>query len=135
MITLLLGVMIMLTTGVVGERIKNAREEKKISQKLLCDMLQEVGIEISRETLSKIENGSRIVSAIEIKKIADVLGIDPQKFLEEEEEQDLVMLFRRSGKFDKSDEECLEELDEIQYFLKSFIRQKAIHEGRIKVRN
>ena len=128
------GVMIMLTTGVVGERIKNAREEKKISQKLLCDMLQEVGIEISRETLSKIENGSRIVSAIEIKKIADVLGFDPQKFLEEEEEQDLVMLFRRSGRFDESDEECLEELDEIQFFLKSFIRQKAIHDGKIKVR-
>lgn len=125
----------MLTTGVVGERIKNAREEKRISQKLLCDMLQEVGIEISRETLSKIENGSRIVSAIEIKKIADVLGFDPQKFLEEEEEQDLVMLFRRSGRFGKSDEECLEELDEIQFFLKSFIRQKAIHEGKIKVRN
>lgn len=124
------GVMIMLTAGVVGERIKNAREEKKISQKLLCDMLQEVGIEISRETLSKIENGSRIVSAIEIKKIADVLGFDPQKFLEEEEEQDLVMLFRRSGRFDES----LEELDEIQFFLKSFIRQKAIHEGKIKVR-
>lgn len=128
------GVMIMLTTGVVGERIKNAREEKKISQKLLCDMLQEVGIEISRETLSKIENGSRIVSAIEIKKIADVLGFDPQKFLEEEEEQDLVMLFRRSGRFDESDEESLEELDEIQFFLKSFIRQKAIHDGKIKVR-
>ncbi len=124
----------MLTAGVVGERIKNAREEKKISQKLLCDMLQEVGIEISRETLSKIENGSRIVSAIEIKKIADVLGFDPQKFLEEEEEQDLVMLFRRSGRFDESDEESLEELDEIQFFLKSFIRQKAIHEGKIKVR-
>jgi transcriptional regulator with XRE-family HTH domain len=124
----------MLTTGVVGERIKNAREEKKISQKLLCDMLQEVGIEISRETLSKIENGSRIVSAIEIKKIADVLGFDPQKFLEEEEEQDLVMLFRRSGRFDESDEESLEELDEIQFFLKSFIRQKAIHDGKIKVR-
>lgn len=128
------GVMIMLTAGVVGERIKNAREEKKISQKLLCDMLQEVGIEISRETLSKIENGSRIVSAIEIKKIADVLGFDPQKFLEEEEEQNLVMLFRRSGRFDESDEECLEQLDEIQFFLKSFIRQKAIHEGKIKVR-
>jgi len=125
----------MLTTGVVGERIKNAREEKKISQRLLCDMLQEVGIEISRETLSKIENGSRIVSAIEIKKMADVLGLDPQRFLEEEEEQDLVMLFRRSGKFDESDEECLEELNEIQHFLKSFIRQKAIHEGKIKVRN
>lgn len=127
--------MIMLTTGVVGERIKNAREEKKISQKQLCDMLQEVGIEISRETLSKIENGSRIVSAIEIKKIADVLGFDPQKFLEEEEEQDLVMLFRRSGRFDETDEEGLEELNEIQFFLKSFIRQKAIHEGKIKVRN
>ncbi len=124
----------MLTAGVVGERIKNAREEKKISQKLLCDMLQEVGIEISRETLSKIENGSRIISAIEIKKIADVLGFGPQKFLEEEEEQNLVMLFRRSGRFDESDEECLEELDEIQFFLKSFIRQKAIHEGKIKVR-
>ena len=131
----MLGVMIMLTTGVVGERIKNAREEQKISQKVLCDMLQEIGIEISRETLSKIENGSRIVSAIEIKKIADVLGLDPQKFLEEEEEQDLVMLFRRSGKFDESDEECLEELDKIQYFLKNFIRQKAIHEEKIKVRN
>jgi len=125
----------MLTAGVVGERIKNAREEKKISQKLLCDMLQKVGIEISRETLSKIENGSRIVSAIEIKKIADVLGFDPQKFLEEEEEQDLLMLFRRSGRFDESDEECLEELDEIQFFMKSFIRQKAIHEGKIKARN
>lgn len=129
------GVIVMLTTGVVGERIKNAREEKKISQKKFCDMLQEVGIEISRETLSKIENGSRIVSAIEIKKIADVLGFDTQRLLEEEEEQDLVMLFRRSGKFDENDEQCLEELDEIQYFLKSFIRQKAIHEGKIKVKN
>ena len=83
--------------------------------------------------MSKIENGSRIVSAIKIKKIADVLGFDPQKFLEEEEEQDLVMLLRRSGRFDETDEECLEELDEIQFFLKSFIRQKAIHEVKINV--
>jgi len=118
----------MLTAVLVGERIKNAREEKKISQKMLCDMLQKVGVEISRETISKIENGSRIVSAIEIKKISDMLGVDPQQFLkEEEEEQDLVLLFRRSGKFD-GDEECLVELEEIQYFLKGFIRQKAIYE-------
>jgi transcriptional regulator with XRE-family HTH domain len=126
----MLGGVNMLTTVLVGERIKNEREEKKISQKVLCDMLQKVGVEISRETLSKIENGSRIVSAIEIKKISDMLGVDPQQFLkEEEEEQDLVLLFRRSGKFDDN-EEYLEELDEIQYFLKSFIRQKAIYEKR-----
>ena len=55
-----------------------------------------------------------------------MLGVDPQKFLEEDEEQNLVM-FRRSGRFDESDKECLEKLDEIQYFLRSFIRQKAIH--------
>lgn len=123
----------MLTTKLVGERIRDAREKKEISQKLFCSMLKECGVEISRETLSKIENGSRMISAIELKKIANVLCMNPESLLEEEEEQDLIVLFRKYGKLDGICGEdisvCIEELEEVQYFIKGFIRQKMIYEG------
>ena len=47
----------------IGYKIKTIREEKGLNQNQLVDMLLEKNIRISRETLSKIENDNRTVSA------------------------------------------------------------------------
>lgn len=59
----------MLTSEIIGGRIKNIREDKKISQQLMADKLKDLSIVMSKEALRKIENGNRTVSVVEIKAI------------------------------------------------------------------
>ena len=49
----------------IGLKIKAIREARGLSQIETVEKLTEKGINMSRETLSKIENGNRTVSAVE----------------------------------------------------------------------
>jgi len=60
----------------IGQRISELRKSKGYSQHDLAKMLK-----ISRPSLTQIELGKRNLSAIEIKKIADILSITIDKLL------------------------------------------------------
>ncbi|ABR47080.1 helix-turn-helix domain protein [Alkaliphilus metalliredigens QYMF] len=120
----------MLTLEMIGFRIKQAREDKKLSQTQLVEMLGSYGIAMSRETLSKIENGSRSISALEIKGICQVLSLEAEALLEEEQEENLVTLFRGKEKY----EDALPEIEEIQEMVKGFIFQKKLYNGEVNTK-
>ena len=112
----------MITKELIGERIKQYREAKEITQQRMVDELKDKGFVISRETLSKIENGNRSVSAVELSKICDVLGVKIEDILDDKDD-DLVTLFRKKKNVT---EETLYEIEEVQNIIISFINQKNI---------
>jgi transcriptional regulator with XRE-family HTH domain len=96
----------------LGLKIKSFREELNLSQSEVVEKITEQGINMSRETLSKIENGNRTVSAVELNALCKVLNIDINSLFEEYEEDDLVTLFRKRNLSEK-ELEALEELQEM----------------------
>ena len=66
-----------------GQRIKEIRESlpEKTSQRKLADMLQLAGLDIDKNAVQRIESGKRFVTDIELKAIAEVLGISYDKLL------------------------------------------------------
>lgn len=119
---------IMLTSEMIGERIKKLREQKKISQQSMVNELKRLSINMSRETLSKIENGNRTVSAVELKGISSVLSIDVEDILKDDEDNGLVTLFRNRN----MKEETIEKVEYLQDMIISFINQKKIAQSDAK---
>lgn len=122
----------MITFEMIGERIQLRRETLKMSQKDMASLLEEKGLKLSRETISKIENGSRATNALEIKAIGEIIGVSAEELMKENEEKDLVSLFRRRG--DKLSDNAEDELEDIQDFIRSIIAQKKIDLGEIKIK-
>ena len=61
--------------NITGQNIRKAREKAKLTQKELSIKLETMAVYVCRGSLSRIENGSRIVTDIELQAIADVLHI------------------------------------------------------------
>ena len=112
----------------IGLKIKAIREARGLSQIEVVERLAEKGINMSRETLSKIENGNRTVSALELNAICKVLNIDINILFEEDEDDDLVTLFRKKNFSEKT----IEEVEKLQDMIKMFIYQKKIYNGKFK---
>ena len=109
-------------------KIKAIREARGLSQIEVVERLAEKGINMSRETLSKIENGNRTVSAVELNALCKVLNIDINILFEEDEDDDLVTLFRKKNFSEKT----IEEVEKLQDMIKMFIYQKKIYNGEFK---
>ena len=112
----------------IGLKIKAIREARRLSQIEAVERLAEKGINMSRETLSKIENGNRTVSAVELNAICKVLNIDINILFEEDEDDDLVTLFRKKNFSEKT----VKEVEKLQDIIKMFIYQKKIYDGEFK---
>ncbi|MVX65911.1 helix-turn-helix domain-containing protein [Clostridium chromiireducens] len=113
----------MLTQIEIGTRIKQIRESKGISQQSLVNELNEIGMSLSRETLSKIENGNRTLAVHELKGICKALDVDVEVLLrEEEDEVTLKKLFRKQN----LQEDTLKKIDVIEDMIINFISQKNL---------
>ena len=112
----------------IGLKIKEFREAKGLSQLDTVEKLASNGIIMSRETLSKIENGNRTVSAVELNALCKVLNIDINNFFEEDKDEDLVTLFRKKNYSEKT----VKEVMKLQDMIKIFIYQKKIFKGEYK---
>lgn len=120
----------MLLVNSIGSKIKNIREVKGLSQIEVVEKLREKDVNISRETLSKIENNNRTISAIELNAICSILDVNINEiFSESEAEDDLVTLFRKKGSFNK---QTIEEIEYLQEMVKTFISQERIYKGELK---
>lgn len=58
----------------IGKNIRSIRIEKGLGQTELVRQLQLGGIEITRETLVKIERGTQHIRATQLRAIRDILG-------------------------------------------------------------
>ena len=62
-------------TNIVGERVRFYRKKKKMSQRVLSIKLELLGVYVCRGSISRIEDGSRTVTDIEIYALAKALGV------------------------------------------------------------
>lgn len=61
--------------NMVGEQVRYYRKKRKYSQKQLSEKLEDMAIYICRGSISRIEDGSRTVTDIELYGLATVLGV------------------------------------------------------------
>ncbi|MBI3605790.1 MAG: ImmA/IrrE family metallo-endopeptidase [Nitrospirae bacterium] len=98
----------------LGERLREARQEAKMSQEAVADVLN-----LPRPTISQIESGKRGVDSLELVKLAKLYRMPLSFFLEEqpekkERESVVAMLFRAEIKnLTQEDEIMISEFDKL----------------------
>ena len=73
--------------NICGNRIREARTRKRMSQSDLAARLQVQGVIIERDCISKAENGLRLIADYEARAFARALGV-PLDWLMEQEKQE-----------------------------------------------
>ena len=73
-------------TNIVGANVRALRKKRRMSQQALSNKLELLGVYVCRGSVSRIEDGSRTVTDIELLAIAKVLGVSvSEMFLDLEE--------------------------------------------------
>ena len=67
--------------NICGERVHEARRRLKLSQEQLAARLQVSGINIERDSISRIEIGTRFVADYELAALAKILGVGVEYLL------------------------------------------------------
>ena len=70
--------------NVTGSAIRKKREAAGLTQQELSQQLETIAVYICRGSLSRIENGTRIVSDIELVGLAEILKVPVSEFFQEE---------------------------------------------------
>ncbi len=125
---MLRGGVAMVKESEIGKKIKNIREQKKLSQSEVVEKLAKQDINMSRETLSKIENNNRSISAIELKALCNIFDVDINEFFPEEESEDLVTFFRKRN----ASKNTLKEIAKLQNMVKIFMKHEKIYKEELK---
>ena len=66
----------------IGENIRRERLREGIGQTELVRQLQLAGVEMTRETLVKIERGTQHIQATQLRGIRDALGVTYDELLQ-----------------------------------------------------
>jgi transcriptional regulator with XRE-family HTH domain len=66
--------------NIVGQQVRYFRKKRKYSQKELSIRLETLAIYVCRGSISRIEDGSRTVTDIELFGLASVLGTSIESF-------------------------------------------------------
>lgn len=69
-----------------GDKIREARLKQRLSQSDLAAKIQIEGVTLERDSISRIEIGTRFVTDYELKTFARVLRVNVEWLLEENEE-------------------------------------------------
>ena len=67
--------------NICGARVKEARRKLKLSQENLAAKLQLEGVTIERDSVSRIEIGTRFVADYEIAALCKILKVTPDYLL------------------------------------------------------
>lgn len=67
--------------NICGPRLKEARKELKMTQEELSIILQNYGITIERDSISRIEIGTRFVTDYELQAFSEIFGHEIEWFL------------------------------------------------------
>ena len=70
--------------NVSGEKIRQMRNMKRMSQSALAAKMQVEGVMLERDSISRIEGGERFVADYELLVFAKVLGVDVKWLLNEQ---------------------------------------------------
>ena len=69
--------------NMVGNRVREFRIARKMSQQRRSDKLETIAVYICRGSVSRIEDGTRTVSDIELYGLSKILGVPVGDFFEE----------------------------------------------------
>ena len=64
----------------VGKKVRMFRKERRMSQQQLSDKLETLAIYVCRGSVSRIEDGSRTVTDIELYGLSQVLSVPIEEF-------------------------------------------------------
>ena len=67
--------------NICGQRVKEARKNMKLSQEELAAKLQVAGVNIERDSVSRIEIGTRFVADYELLVLCKILNVTPAYLL------------------------------------------------------
>ena len=67
--------------NICGKRVKEARKKMRLSQENLAAKLQVMGVVIERDSVSRIELGTRFVADYEIAALCEILKVSPEYLL------------------------------------------------------
>ncbi|MBE6645727.1 MAG: helix-turn-helix domain-containing protein [Ruminococcaceae bacterium] len=67
--------------NICGERVKKARRKLKLSQQMLAAKLQLSGVIIKRDSVSRIEIGTRLAADYELLALSKILKVSPTYLL------------------------------------------------------
>ncbi len=73
--------------NIIGGQIKKARIKAKLSQKQLSEKMELLAVYTCRGSISRIENGRRAITDIEIDAISKVLGVSLDYLFGREEDK------------------------------------------------
>ena len=71
--------------NICGNRVREARQKLRFSQSELAAQLQINGIILERDSISRIEAGTRFVADYEVRVLAEILKVDIVWLLSEED--------------------------------------------------
>lgn len=71
--------------NVSGERVRQVRTRKRLSQAALAAKVQTEGVILEQDAISRIECGARMVQDYELRALAAVLGVTSDWLMEDEE--------------------------------------------------
>lgn len=70
--------------NIVGTTIKKLRLlQPGMSQRILAEKMQLVGIDLNKNAIQRIESGERFVTDIELKYFAEIFGVTPTQLYED----------------------------------------------------
>lgn len=67
--------------NLIGDNLKSIRKKKKMSQQMLSNKLELLGVYVCRGSISRIEDYSRTVTDIELYAIAQILEVSVHDLL------------------------------------------------------
>lgn len=70
----------------LGKRIKEIREAHGLTQEKIAELL-----DISRPTVSQMENGDRKITAIELKRLSEIFNLSADALLDLENEPEVIL--------------------------------------------
>lgn len=72
------------TRNLCGKNVARLRMamQPKLSQNKLAHQLQLAGLDLEKNAVQRIESGERFVTDIELKKLADVLGVSVDELID-----------------------------------------------------
>uniref|UniRef100_A0A7J3SLM4 XRE family transcriptional regulator n=1 Tax=Fervidicoccus fontis TaxID=683846 RepID=A0A7J3SLM4_9CREN len=109
---------------ILGQRIRELREEKRISQKAMADFLN-----TTRQRYARIEKGEIDITYKDLCRIASKLGVDPNQITSSlKEEKGLVVQFRELS----NAEAAAEKMAKVEEILRVFFAHKRVWKRMFK---
>lgn len=73
--------------NICGANIERIRKQLGMKQSTLMSKMQLMGVDINPSSLSKLEGQTRSATDIELKAIANILGVNVEELLRESDEE------------------------------------------------